>query len=75
MYDIPVADGQTEVGPVIVPGVVGSLLNGSVLAIEFPQALDAITDKVPLVNPEGTLKLMLVPLSIKMLQPAGGVQI
>lgn len=69
------AAGQTEVGPVIVPGVEGSLVRESVLDIEFPQPFVATTAKVPVVNPDGILIPIVVPVLETIVQLAGGVQI
>ena len=59
----------------MVPGVAGNLVRDNVLAGELPQALEAITETVPVVNPEGTLIVMLVPRLVTIEHPAAGVHV
>ncbi len=47
----------------------------SVLAVLVPQALPAVTDKVPFKKFDGILRIMLVPLLVIILQPEGAVQL
>jgi hypothetical protein len=72
----PVEDGQTEVGPVSVVGLVGVPFSESVLAVLAPQVLFATTESVPLTKPAGTIRLTDVPLLLpEKLQPDGAVQV
>jgi hypothetical protein len=59
----------------MVPGVAGSLVKANDAAVEFPQVLKAITETVPVVNPEGTLIVMLVPRLVTIEHPAAGVHV
>ena len=71
----PVADGHTEVGPVIAAGVPGFETIASVLAgVPAPHALLATTDTFPLMDVEGTVMSAEVPL-LTTVQPAGAVQV
>ena len=74
-YARPVCCGQTETGPVMLPGVAGSLVNANVLAGEEPQLFTAVTDKVPVVKADGICIEMPVPELVTMLHPAAGVQL
>ena len=75
LYTKPVAEGQTDAGPVMEAGVAGMPLSASVLARLLPQALLATTESVPLTNPDGTVMVMEVPVLAVMVHPEGGVQV
>ena len=75
LYTRPVAEGQTAVGPVIDAGVVGTPVSDNVLAVLAPQALLAITDKVPVVKPDGMVMVIDVPVLAVIVHPAGAVQL
>ena len=75
LYTSPVADAQTETGPVIDAGVGGIPVSANVLAVLAPQALLAITDSVPVVKPAGTVMVMEVPVLAVIVHPAGAVQL
>ena len=60
----PVADGHTEVGPVIAAGVAGLPTKARVRAVLLPHPLVAITERVPLIKPEGTSRVMPVPVLV-----------
>lgn len=74
-YARPVCCGQTETGPLMVPGVAGSLVNANVLAGEEPQLFTAVTDRVPVVKADGICMEIPVPVLVEMLHPAAGVQL
>ena len=75
VYDSPVADGQTEAGPLIDAGVEGRRLKVSVLAVLDPQLLLATTDMEPLLKAVLMFTTTEVPLLLVMLQPEGTVQL
>jgi hypothetical protein len=69
------AEAHTETGPVIDAGVGGTPVSANVLAVLAPQALLAITDKVPVVKPDGTVIVMEVPVLAVIVHPVGAVQL
>ena len=74
-YTNPVADGQAVAGPLIETGADGIPLKARVLAVLAPQALLAITDKVPVVKPDGMVMVIDVPVLAVIVHPAGAVQL
>ena len=75
VYTRPVADGQTETGPLIDAGAAGKPDKASVRATLFPQAFTATTLNVPKTKPDGMPIVMAVPVLVRMLQPAAAVQL
>jgi hypothetical protein len=70
-----VCRGQTEAGPVIVPGVAGKWVSERVLFGEFPQAFVARTEIFPVVNVDGRFKETWAPALETRLDPDGAVQV
>ena len=73
LYTSPVAEAQTDVGPVIDAGVGGTPVSDNVLAVLAPQALLAFTDSVPVVKPDGMVMVIDVPVLAVIVHPAGAV--
>ena len=78
VYFLPPASPQTAVWITsITPGVAGlSLLINSVLGPLVPQPFVAVTDTDPDIKPAGYINdIVLVPWPVKLVKPAGGVQV
>jgi hypothetical protein len=67
--------GHTEATLVILAGVAGKRVSDALRVDVPPQALTAVTERVPVVNVLGTLITIELPLLVTIEQPAGTVQL